>query len=91
LVRSRDRLADHDSDAESRDRSERGEQHAFCEDLLQHTTARAANGEPNGKFLSPRRRACEQQIGEIDGRNQQHQPRNRHQDPERLRIPLPER
>ena len=65
-----------------------GEQQALDQQLTDDAAAAGADGEPHRHFSLPRRRAREQQAGDVRARNQQHEPDDAHQHVERLAVDL---
>ena len=70
--------------------TDRGEHHAFGQKLSNDPHPAGADAEPHSDFAPPRRRARQQQVGDVGARNQQNQARHRHQDVDRLRVSPPE-
>jgi hypothetical protein len=61
------------SDAQAQKSTEDGEDEAFCQRLSDESLARGAEGETDGDLCAPRNASCQEQIGYIGARDEEHQ------------------
>src|SRR5213596_50769 len=75
---------------QSQNTTQRRQKSAFRQQLTNQTHAPSPDGQAHGDLLLPRRRARQQQIGNVGAGNQQNQSNHSHQDEQGLGKLLPQ-